>query len=215
MHDKIIVGITQRIDEIIPYSEWRDAHDQRLIKWVVDIGFIPVPIPNNLVDIDLPMHKQIALSNWIEELNIGAILLSGGNNVGSVPHRDLTENFLLLWAEENCKPVLGICRGMQMIGVYSGVELINIMDHVNTTHNLQIIDTSTKIVLNLVNSYHEQALKNCPLSFKVLARSEDGSIEAIKHKKLPWEGWMWHPEREEKFQKYNQDRFKELILDDK
>ena len=41
--------------------------------------------------------------------------------------------------------------------------------------------------------------------------SEDGSLEAMMHKDLPWEGWMWHPEREEIFSKTDLDRFIRLL----
>ena len=33
----------------------------------------------------------------------------------------------------------------------------------------------------------------------IISKSEDGEIEAIKHKNYRWLGWMWHPEREKKF----------------
>ena len=48
-------------------------------------------------------------------------------------------------------------------------------------------------------------------AFQLLAKSEDGNIEAMRHKELAWEAWMWHPEREENFSKSNQARFRELI----
>jgi putative glutamine amidotransferase len=48
-----------------------------------------------------------------------------------------------------------------------------------------------------------------------LAKSEDGSIEAMVHKSLPWEAWMWHPEREVVFFKNDIDRFKKIILNEK
>ena len=48
-----------------------------------------------------------------------------------------------------------------------------------------------------VNSFHEFAIESCPTDFKVFATcSTDGSVEGIKHDTLPWEGWMWHPERD-------------------
>ena len=62
-----------------------------------------------------------------------------------------------------------------------------------------------------VNSYHNQALKKCPDDYNLLAKTYDGCLEAMKHKDLPWEAWMWHPEREEIFSKSNQARVKELI----
>jgi putative glutamine amidotransferase len=45
----------------------------------------------------------------------------------------------------------------------------------------------------------------------VIARSEDGSIEAIRHTSLLWEGWMWHPEREETFASHDIRRLKMLF----
>ena len=39
------------------------------------------------------------------------------------------------------------------------------------------------------------------MEFIPLAYSDDGEIEAIRHKTLPWEGWMWHPERNAPFAK--------------
>ena len=137
--------------------------------------------------------------------------MSGGNDIGSVPHRDLTERYLLRSAEKNSKPVLGICRGMQMIGTYSGVELIHADGHVNTRHQLNINYDYGQSLPKSVNSYHNLVLQECPTQFEVLATSEDGNIEAIMHRELSWEGWMWHPEREKKFVKINQERFKKLM----
>ncbi len=137
--------------------------------------------------------------------------MSGGNNIGEIPKRDLTENFLLSWSEKNKKPVFGICRGMQMMGVYAGGKLIEVDGHVKTLHHLQVVGNNKQIFPKLVNSYHNQALYECPSAFNVLAKSEDGSIEAMVHKSLPWEAWMWHPEREEVFVKTDQERFKKLM----
>ena len=38
-------------------------------------------------------------------------------------------------------------------------------------------------------------------NFRIIAIAQDGVIEAIIHKKHKWLGWMWHPEREKKFNK--------------
>ena len=48
-------------------------------------------------------------------------------------------------------------------------------------------------------------------SFKIIAHSEDGNIEAIIHKDLSWEGWMWHPERDEEFSELNKERLKKVM----
>ena len=66
-----------------------------LSSWVGECGFIPVPIPNNLVDLTLPSDNQPILDEWLTELNISAILLSGGNDLSEIALRDLTENSVL------------------------------------------------------------------------------------------------------------------------
>jgi len=211
MPKKILVGVTQRVDKIESYDEYRDALDQRLIKWIVQSGFVPVPIPNTLVNITSPNGCQPTLDNWLSSVNIGAVLLSGGNNIGDIEQRDLTEKYLLTWADKNRRPVLGICRGMQMMGTYAGGNLIEVDGHAGTRHLLQVYNKYTKSLPATVNSYHKLALETCPDRFEILAKSEDGNLEAIKHKELPWEGWMWHPEREKAFVKTDQERFKKLL----
>ena len=209
--NSVIVGVTQRVCEVESYHEWRDALDQRLIDWVVQADFVPVPIPNTIIDIDLSSNEQLILPNWLGTVKLDALLLSGGNDIGSVQRRDLTEQYLLSWAEKNRKPVLGICRGMQMMGVYTGTGLVEIDGHVKAHHKLRINSSDSSLLPETVNSYHNLVLENCPDRFEVLARSEDGNLEAIKHKKLPWEGWMWHPEREEQFSEIDKKRFIKLM----
>jgi N5-(cytidine 5'-diphosphoramidyl)-L-glutamine hydrolase len=215
MIKKIKIGITQRVDRVESYEEYRDALDQRLINWVIHSGFIPVPIPNSLFDVTLSNNLQPNMDNWLNEVDIDVILLSGGNNIGDSKQRDLTEEYLLLWAEKYEKSVLGICRGMQMMGVYAGGRLIEIDGHTRVHHQLKMKNIHTQLLPESVNSYHNFALEKCPNEYQILAVSEDGHIEAIKHKKLPWEGWMWHPEREVIFNNIDQMRLKRLVNNEK
>ena len=80
---------------------------------------------------------------------------------------------------------------MQLMAARAGTSCRHVEGHV-ATHHLVTGETERK-----VNSYHSQALLECPTGFRVTARAGDGTIEAIRHTSLPWFGWMWHPERED------------------
>lgn len=205
------VGITQRIDRDNSSNEFRDAVDQRLINWVDSLGFLPITIPNSLVDLNSSEKIQLKLIDWLNEIKIDAIILSGGNDIGVLKKRDLTEENLLYWAEKFKVPVLGICRGMQMMGHFAGENLSPVKKHVGVRHHLKISDEYSGLIPTNVNSYHNFALKQCPKDYEILALAEDDNIEAIKHKILPWEGWMWHPEREINNNKIDNQRLEKLV----
>ena len=204
MRDKhpILVCISQRVDELAAYGEIRDALDQRLVAWLVQSGCIPLPIPNSL--------EAINLHDWLDCIKPNAIVLSGGNDIGQYSCRDNTERCRLSWAAKHPTPVLGICRGMQMMAVWAGTKLVKAEGHVRTRHHLVIADRSGQWPDN-VNSYHDWRLASCPAGFEVAATSEDGSIEAVRHMQLPWEGWMWHPERESTHSPQDQERLVRLF----
>lgn len=207
-HSKMIVCVTQRIDFLEGRRETRDAIDEKLFQWLVEAGFLPVAVPNNLVSSDL--SDDSVLTEWLLAVKPGAFILSGGNDIGEYPQRDTTERFLLSWAQHNELPVLGICRGMQMITVWAGGELQKRDGHVGTRHQLTILSETDQWPAT-VNSYHNWGLVSCPQDFSVAARAEDGSVEAIQHTKLKWEGWMWHPEREQPFSTTDTMRVRRLL----
>lgn len=106
------------------------------------------------------------------------------------------------------KPILGICRGLQIINVYFGGTLIQdikqkeIHSPNNKVEKLHSIKTTGNNYLSelygkefVVNSWHHQAIKRLADNFDVLAKSDDGIIEAIKHKELPIIAVQFHPER--------------------
>ncbi len=179
-----VVAISQRVDAFLERNETRDALDQRLPAFIASCGYMPVPVPNALGG---------RLHDWLMVVHPMAIVLSGGNDIGQCAERDDTELALLAHAMERQLPLLGICRGMQMTAHRAGASLHPVGGHVRTRHQL------SGTISAEVNSYHGHSLATCPDGFEVLARSEDGEIEAIRHLSLPWQGWMWHPEREEHF----------------
>jgi len=183
----MIVGVSQRGDHWVDRDETRDAVDRRLILWLASAGFVPVPIPNSL-----PPSR---LQTWLSTIQPGAILLSGGNDLGEDPARDATEAILLSYAQDHHLPVLALCRGMLMMADWLGGEISRIAGHVRTRHQLHA--TQGANWPQTVNSFHNWTVASCPTSVEVIARAlDDNAIEAIRHRYLPWQGWMWHPERE-------------------
>ncbi len=134
-----------------------------------------------------------------------AVVLSGGNDIGEFLHRDKTERLVMQHARNKRLPLLGICRGMQIMAVDDGASLEPVQHHIATKHQLK------GEINHRVNSYHALRISRCPKSYNVIAWAEDGTIEAIKHKFLPWEGWMWHPERELFFDENDLHRLKALL----
>lgn len=199
-----VVAVSQRVDVYPVRNEQRDALDQRLIEFLLVSGYLPIPVPNSLFA-ESPEGDTFA--KWVAAIAPGAVVLSGGNDIGSCRSRDLTEDGLLDYAEHNHLPVLGICRGMQMIGVRAEVELRAVAGHVRTSHAIY------GEIARDANSYHNLVLAACPPEFEVLARSADGEIEAIRHQALRWEGWMWHPEREPAFAMDDIARLRKLFGD--
>ena len=192
-----IVAVSQRVDQSPELNETRDALDQSLAAFVAICGYVPVPVPNALGG---------AIRDWLTVVRPAAVVLSGGNDIGQCAERDNTEDTLLTYAQERRIPVLGVCRGMQMMAHWAGTGLHPVQGHVRTRHRL------VGDITGEVNSYHGFALAACPTGFEVLALSADDEIEAIRHQSLPWEGWMWHPEREAKFAERDIQRLKALFL---
>ena len=201
-----VVAVTQRVDFVSGRDERRDALDQRLTRWLSAASLVPVPVPNRLYVATPNEEVQFErLEGWVSSIRPEGIVFSGGNDIGSCMERDLTESWLLDFAKNSRVPVLGICRGMQMLTHWAGGKLRTVEGHVGTRHRLVGRITSE------VNSYHNFALADCPNEFDVLASCEDGEIEAIAHNSLPWEGWMWHPEREETFSEHDLKRINSLF----
>ncbi|MCR9072754.1 MAG: gamma-glutamyl-gamma-aminobutyrate hydrolase family protein [Alphaproteobacteria bacterium] len=198
-----IVAVSQRIDDYPERGEYRDALDQQLCVWIARAGFVPVQVPNRLGD-DAAIHA------WLHAVSPAGIVLSGGADVGKHHDRDRTEGVLLEHAKAFDLPLLGICRGMQFLALQFGAQLVEREGHVRIRHRL-IPRTGEKIPAT-VNSYHTWTLTECPSMFQTLATCEaDGTIEAFAHTNLPWEGWMWHPERESPFAEADHSRFEILF----
>ena len=203
MNARPVIAISQRVDLWPARAESRDALDQRLTGWAASLGALAVPVPNTLGD-DLPQ--------WLDAMRPTALLLSGGNDLGDSPERDRTEAGLLQHASQAGLPVLGICRGMQMMAHHAGGALVSLTGHAATRHALLGDLVASGVLPAEVNSFHNWGLAACPHDYAVLATAPDGSIEAMRHRTLRWEGWMWHPERETRFGEGELARARQLLI---
>jgi N5-(cytidine 5'-diphosphoramidyl)-L-glutamine hydrolase len=198
LNKELHIGVTMRVLEAQGYDESRDALAQ---DWP---NFLSVALPN-AAWMPLPNLGENGIRICCEKWGINRLILTGGGDIGISAIRDKTEQDLLKWAEKRAVPVLGICRGMQMMAVSTGVTLSPVAGHVRTRHLLQ------GDLVHEVNSFHNYGLSECPQGFEVSARAEDGEIEAIYNSELHWEGWMWHPERERPFQSADIERLQRLF----
>ena len=194
------VAVSQRTDILDNVDEVRDCLDQRWAEILWQIGLLPVPVPNRIED----------LANWLEDLDIRAVLLTGGGDVGvdirTNPYdyqRDLVDSSLIRYASKHRYPVVGVCRGMQMLNHFEGGRLIETEDHVGVYHQISNLGTGES---RIVNSYHRWAIDHngLAISLEASAVDEQGYIESFSHRSLPWHAVMWHPEREE--QLHDEDR---------
>ena len=105
------------------------------------------------------------------------------------------------------KPVLGICKGMQLINVYFGGTLIqdlpNSKDHQSSDGDLlhNSLVTEDCVLSHLygneftINSNHHQAVDKLGKHLRVVQMSHDSVVEGIMHDTLPIIAVQWHPER--------------------
>lgn len=195
MKNKIVL-YTQRVEVAAGYNERRDCVDQQIPRFLRSCGFLPVAAGN------LPEY----IENFAESFSLAGILLTGGNDLarygGNAPERDETERLLLEHAVRHDIPLLGFCRGMQMIADYFENPLQPIEGHVACRHHVE-----GKGFSRPVNSYHRWGLTTVREPLQVLARAEDGVIEAICHRRRRIMGIMWHPERETPFMKDDIEMF--------
>ena len=120
------------------------------------------------------------------------------------PDRDREELELLDAFLARRKPILGICRGLQVINVYFGGTLIqDITDH-NQVHGEdrfhRVRTYSARLEAccgSCVNSAHHQAVDQLGSGLEAVQWASDGVVEAVCHRALPVWGVQWHPERME------------------
>lgn len=187
---------------------------------IIRAGGIPVVIP---VSEDEEYLKDLAD-------RLDGLLISGGNDINPLlydeipdehtgvvtPKRDFQEMFLLDYFYNNTKkPILAMCRGMQLVNVYFKGTLIldiptagyrshsiNIMDSTKPVHSIKIKKDSLLYEImesekTLVNSLHHQSVDKLGDGLVAVASSDDGIIEAFEIENVEERfllGLQWHAE---------------------
>jgi len=209
----MIVGLS------VNHKEGTSRIADAYVNAVVKAGGTPVLIPL--------ITNETALEEILSRID--GLILSGGGDIysplfGEKLHpsvvsydleRDHYEITLVKQAAERQMPILGICRGIQLINVAFGGNLIqdipsqipeSAVNHnqeearevathsVRITHGTQLhkIAQTEKI---MVNSFHHQAIETVAPGFEAVAWAEDGTIEAIEStEEKSILGVQWHPE---------------------
>ena len=222
-----VIGITATLKEDVDRVEERPLGrfvraDLDYVEGVAEAGGVPVVLP--------PVGEARTAEAVIGGLD--GLLLSGGSDLHpgyygekplpelgvTIPERDAFEMALLERALRRKIPILGICRGMQVLNVALGgtlyQDLPSQMDHMvllghrqetpkwQPTHEVEV-DGGSKVAKILgtdelkVNSYHHQAIKDLAFGLVAVACAPDGVIEAVESSDLA-KRWMmgvqWHAE---------------------
>ncbi|HWO26744.1 MAG TPA: gamma-glutamyl-gamma-aminobutyrate hydrolase family protein [Kofleriaceae bacterium] len=200
------IGITQRVEIAAGHGERRDCLDQRWARLLASRGFIPVPLCNEVEDV----------AHYVEALALHGVILTGGNDITSLdgatdpaPERDRFERALLAAGSARRLPILGVCRGAQLLALFHGGRVSPVTDHVARRHAVTLVgghltSAAGRVALRWparfeVNSYHSFTISPGALDARLvpLALADDGSVEAVGHVDLPQLGVLWHPERED------------------
>lgn len=195
------VGITQLVVQNPIHNELMDCLDTNWAKFLLNLKILPVPLPL--------LPAELAPSIWAE-LKLDGLILSGGNTLADYadinvdpatisPDRDLYEFALLKEALSTSSPILGVCRGLQLINVYYDGRLEKIKGHAGSRHTLNFeVDNKQYEFQREVNSYHDFGVPRNGLGKKLipLACDDLDNIEAFCHPGKKLLAIMWHPERD-------------------
>ncbi|ASG31661.1 gamma-glutamyl-gamma-aminobutyrate hydrolase [Fusobacterium animalis] len=220
MSKRAIIGISSSIivDNSGSFAGYKRAYvNKDYVDAVIRAGGVPLIIP-------FSTDKEVIIS---QAQLIDGLILSGGHDISpynygqepsqkigeTFPERDTYEMILLEESKKRDIPILGICRGFQLINVaaggtlYQDLSLIpgNILKHDQVsnptlkTHKVEIKENSVISSIfgkeTMVNSFHHQVIDKVANDFIVVAKASDGVVEAIEHKTYKFlVAVQWHPE---------------------
>ncbi len=203
---KIKIGVTSGWEPGTIVEGWPLVYvNKDITDHLAKAGAIPfiIPISENeaLTESYLEMADGLVVAGEVLSIKRN-VFIDGGNNVlyNSNPLRYKNESVIIKKALEMNIPILGICRGYQVLNVEEGgtmkeedITIGNKIIHQQggiaspeqSIHEISI-KKGTKLFKMLnktkikVNSFHRQALKSIPSGYVVSAFAQDGNIEAIE-----------------------------------
>jgi gamma-glutamyl-gamma-aminobutyrate hydrolase PuuD len=130
---------------------------------------------------------------------LDGVVIVGGDDIDVRPFGVPLHPMARVMDPERQSAVLGICLGMQLMGVHRGATLIQHLDDripdAARHRDDRVHAVETAIGRGPVASWHHQALADAP-GFAEIGRADDGVLEAIRDDGRPFYlGVQWHPER--------------------
>ena len=183
------IGITSNIKKY--YKGYIDFIDHYWIKVFQKKNLNYILIPNNKILSDKCLNK------------IGILILSGGNDIQinkkESKIRNKIEFNLIKKSLKKKIPILGICRGAQLLNIYFKGRIRKAKGHMRNRHNIFLKKNKIfkKKLLN-VNSFHNYVISTKDISSKleVIAIDKNKNIEMYISPENQIIATMWHPERE-------------------
>lgn len=219
------IGLSKSNSSFPKYYKWLEEND---------LPYIVLDWEKNNFD-DIKKCSSLLLTGGVDIFPEFYNDWEDGKNRGDyIPARDGFEFKLLEYAFANDYPVLGICRGMQLINCKLNGSLINDIETIRGTnheklspaedriHNVNVKDSTllhelVEVNSGSINSSHHQAIDRVGEGLIVSAKADDGIIEAVEWDNKAGMPFLlavqWHPERmpdkDSAFSKNLIDRFRE------
>jgi len=200
--------MSMRVDYACNYEEKRNTIAYDYITFFESLGFMISLIPNNTTNIEIYLQEKYDMVVLTGGNNVDPLLYGKKKNMENVySERDALEYKIIEYAFQRNIPILGICKGAQILNVYFGGKIISsISGHVNKEH---ILESSIGYLdKQKSNSYHDQGIDLESLGSPLIPiATHKGIIEAFIHKNKKVMGVQWHPERQ------NRDFDHDLVLE--
>ena len=167
------------------------------VRAVADAGAVPVLLPC----LDGPGLDRMGPEALVSAVD--GIVLTGGPDVAADPARDAAEIAMVHASLAIGRPVLGVCRGLQILNVALGGSLVpHVEGHLGESvrHSVDLLSpsglaTAAGRTQLTTNSLHHQAAGQIGAGLRVTARAADGTAEALESDgQAPALAVQWHPE---------------------